>query len=257
MRESLHKTGDNAVVQVGYDANVPYFLCYGLETMGVPCYNIIPRSILRSKYARIFYGSTYCRYLNINCVWLHNPLDPIIFSELKSRTKPWSTDSKIIFIPTRFDRIKGLNTFFDLLIDGLHKNTKILSDSVLYIIAWPNTASEMNSYINFLRNKGVKIKILSLLSRKELLEMYYKSNIVVGQFVSGILSLTELEALALQNYVITKPLDVAARLAYRINFNIQTIPVSEIQNLDDLIHFLDSISQKPNLEGHFFCRKGC
>jgi hypothetical protein len=85
--------------------------------------------------------------------------------------------------------------------------------------------------------------------------MYYKSNIVVGQFVSGILSLTELEALALQNHVIMKPLDVASRLVYRINFNIQTIPVSEIQNLDDLMHFLDSISQKPNLEGHFFVEK--
>jgi hypothetical protein len=59
MRESLYKTGDDAVVQVGYVANVPYFLCHGLETLGVPCYNIVPRSILRSKYARIFYGSIY------------------------------------------------------------------------------------------------------------------------------------------------------------------------------------------------------
>lgn len=34
MRESLHKTGDDAVVQVGYVANIPYFLCHGLETLG-------------------------------------------------------------------------------------------------------------------------------------------------------------------------------------------------------------------------------
>jgi hypothetical protein len=59
MRGSLYKTGDDMTVQVGYVANVPYFLCHGLETLGVPCYNIIPQSILRSKYARIFYGSIY------------------------------------------------------------------------------------------------------------------------------------------------------------------------------------------------------
>jgi hypothetical protein len=42
MRDLLYKTGDDIIVQVGYVANVPYFLCYGLEALGVPCYNIVP-----------------------------------------------------------------------------------------------------------------------------------------------------------------------------------------------------------------------
>jgi hypothetical protein len=216
MRDLLY--GDDIIVQVGYVANVPYFLCYGLEALGVPCYNIVPQSILRSKYARIFYGSiyngnplkvnllivddatydhfilsvlrilekmkrryrnlivhlhigsalrdhlilkliseilnfrvfvhmhgtdlrnliyskaeilklvheekpwfvstpdllTYCKHLNIKCIWLHNPIDPIIFSELKLRTKPWSTGTIRVFIPTRFDHTKGLGQFDEL-----------------------------------------------------------------------------------------------------------------------------------------------
>jgi hypothetical protein len=189
---------------------------------------------------------------------LPNPIDPIIFSEfsqLKLRTKPWSTDTIKVFIPTRFDHTKGLNIFFDLLINALHKNPKLLNDSVLYIIVWPNTAPAMYYYIRLLRDKGVKIRVLPLLSRKELLKMYNISNIVVGQFVFGSLSLTELEALALQNYVITKPLDAITRLAYKSHFDIQKIPVSEVQNLDDLMNFLTSSLQKANLEGTLFVER--
>jgi hypothetical protein len=242
MHDLLYKTGDDMIVHVGYVANVPYFLCYGLEVLGTPCYNIVPRSILQSKYARIFYGSIYngnplkvnllivddttyvhfilsvlrilekmkkkyhnliihlhigsalkdhlilkliskilgfrvfvhmhgtdlrnliyfkaeilkliheekpwfistpdlliyCKHFNIKCIWLPNPIDPIIFSELKFRSKPWSTDTIKVFIPTRFDHTKGLNVFFDLLINALNKNPKLLNNCILYTIymAW-------------------------------------------------------------------------------------------------------------------------
>jgi len=359
MCDQLHKTGDDMIVHVGYCGNVPYFLCYGLEALGVPCCNIIPRSILQSKYARIFYGSIYngnpfkinlliandatyvhftlsvlrilermkkkyrnlvvhlhigsalrdhlilkliskildfkvfvhmhgtdlrdliyskaeilkliheekpwfvstldlliyCKHFNIKCIWLHNPIDPIIFSELKLKSKPWNTDKVRIFIPTRFDHTKGLNIFFDLLVNALNKNPKLLNDYILYIIIWPGTALAMHHYIQLLRNKGIKMKLLPLLSRKELLEIYHRSNIVVGQFVLGILSLTELEALALQNYVIIKPLDAVTRFAYRSYFGMQKIPVSEIRNSDDLMNFLTSIPHKANLEGAIFVER--
>jgi len=359
MRDLLYKTGDDMIVQVGYVANVPYFLCYGLEALGVPCYNIVPQSILRSKYARIFYGSiyngnplkvnllivddatydhfilsvlrilekmkrryrnlivhlhigsalrdhfilkliskilnfrvfvhmhgtdlrdliyskaeilkiiheekpwfvstpdllTYCKHLNIKCIWLHNPIDPIIFSELKLRTKPWNTGTIRVFIPTRFDHTKGLNVFFDLLVNALSKNPKLLNDCILYTIVWPGTTSAMHHYIQLLRNKGIKMKLLPLLSRKELLEIYHRSNIVIGQFVLGVLSLTELEAPALQNYVIIKPLDAVTRFAYRSYFGMQKIPVSEIRNSDDLMNFLTSIPHKANLEGAIFVER--
>ena len=354
----ISKTSDILVIQVGYVANVPYFLCYGLEALGIPCYNIIPRSILESKYARIFYGSIingnplkiklfiiddntridfissllkilrkmrgnrnviihlhigsalkdhsilnlvgrilnyrlfihmhgtdlrnlsyikaealeklyqhrpwfvstpdllmYCRHLNIECTWLHNPIDPVIISELRSREKPWNTDIIRVFIPTRFDETKGLNTFFDLLIDALHENPKLLDKHVIYIIVWPNTMATMNYYIQQLRGKGVKIKLLPLLSRREMLEMYYKTNIVVGQFIYGIMSLTELEALSLQNYVVMRPLNVITRFAYMTHFGMQKIPVSEIQNSNELAGLLSSVPQRPNKEGWFLIER--
>jgi hypothetical protein len=113
----------------------------------------------------------------------------------------------------------------------------------------------MHHYIQLLRNKGIKMKLLPLLNRKELLEMYHRSNIVVGQFVLGSLGFTELEALALQNYVIMKPLDVVTRLAYKSYFGVQKIPVFEVRGSDNLMNFLTSIPHKANLEGSAFVER--
>jgi len=355
----ISKTSDISVIQVGYVANVPYFLCYGLETLGIRCYNVIPRSILESKYAKIFYGSIYngnplkiklliiddnthidfiksllkilykmrekyrnviihlhigsalkdhiilklvgkilnfrlfihmhgtdlrnlsyikaevlkilyqhrpwfvstpdllmyCRHLNIECIWLHNPIDPVIISELRSREKPWNTDIIRMFIPTRFDETKGLSTFYELLIDALREDPKLPDKLLIYIIVWPNTMTTMNYYIQQLREREVKIKLLPLLSRREMLEMYYKSNIVVGQFIYGTMSLTELEALSLQNYVIMRPLNAITRYAYKTHFGMQKIPISEIQNSNELATLLSSIPQRPNKEGLSFTER--
>jgi len=46
------------IVHIGYVANVPYFLCYGLQVLGYKCINLIPKSILNSIYSNIYYGST-------------------------------------------------------------------------------------------------------------------------------------------------------------------------------------------------------
>jgi hypothetical protein len=73
--------------------------------------------------------------------------------------------------------------------------------------------------------------------------------------VLGGLGLTELEALALQNYVIMKPLDVVTRLAYKSYFGVQKIPVFEVRNSDDLMNFLTSIPHKANLEGSAFVER--
>ena len=105
--------------------------------------------------------------------------------------------------------IQGLNVFFDLLVNALSKNPKLLNGHILYTIVWPGTASAIHSNIQLLRNKGVEIKLLPLLNREELLEMYHRSN-----------------------NVITKPLDAVTRLAYRSYFGIQKIPVSEVRNYD-------------------------
>jgi len=88
-----------------------------------------------------------------------------------------------------------------------------------------------------------------------MLEMYYKSNIVVGQFIYGIMSLTELEALSLQNYVIMRPLNAITRYAYKTHFGMQKIPISEIQNSNELATLLSSIPQRPNKEGLSFTER--
>jgi hypothetical protein len=47
------------IAQVGYVANVPYFLTYALMSKGFESINLLSENILNSKFARIFYGSRY------------------------------------------------------------------------------------------------------------------------------------------------------------------------------------------------------
>ena len=88
------------------------------------------------------------------------------------------------------------------------------------------------------------------MARKELIKYLKCSNIVIGQFLYGILSLTEIEALALQDYVIMGPLRAITRSAYKTH-----IPVIEIGNVQDLISFFSSIPSSPNLEGRLFAKE--
>ncbi len=65
------------IIHVGYVANVPYFLCYGLKALGYKCINIIPKSILSSIYSNIFYGSiTNGNPLNVNILPINDHSHP-------------------------------------------------------------------------------------------------------------------------------------------------------------------------------------
>jgi len=69
------------------------------------------------------------------------------------------------------------------------------------------------------------------------------------------MGLTELEALSLQNYVVMGPLNVITRFAYMKHFGMQKIPVSEIQNSNELAGLLSSVPQRPNKEGWFLIER--
>ena len=77
------------IVHVGYVANVPYSLCYALKALGYKCINIIPKSILNSRYFNIFYGSiTNDNPLNVNILPIDDNLhNDFILNIIKYLTK--------------------------------------------------------------------------------------------------------------------------------------------------------------------------
>ncbi len=67
---------DYIVINLGYTANVPYFLTYGLISRGIQSVNLIPITIVNSYYGKIYYGS----------IFNNNPLNVPIFL-VKSTTR--------------------------------------------------------------------------------------------------------------------------------------------------------------------------
>jgi len=83
-----------------------------------------------------------------------------------------------------------------------------------------------------------------------LIHMYLDHNLVVGQFKFGILSMTELEALASLNHVLMGPLNVTARLVYR-----SPVPVIEVRDSQDIANAIDRALKGPNKDGIYFVSK--
>jgi len=217
----------------------------------------IKAQILKSLYEHqpIFVSTpdllVQCKHLNLECIWIHNPVDPMIL-EIKERR--WEVSTLRIFVPTRFDVTKGLDRFFDLLIEYFRENSEIRRYTELHMVVWPTTASNMYRYLKALSSLGMQVKLLPLLNRRKLIETYLRSNVVIGQFIYGIPSLTELEALATQNYVVMRSLENITRYAYLSLYGVEP-PVSAVRNVDDIKRALSSSIQRPNSKGRNFVGK--
>jgi hypothetical protein len=99
---------------------------------------------------------------------------------------------KMIFIPTRQDHNKGLQTFIHFL---MHSQIvkKYQNKAFFAIIKWGNYSDEFIK-VKALKKMNLDVVVLPLLNRHEYLKVLKLSDIIIGQFKLGI-GLTELEAL--------------------------------------------------------------
>ncbi|AEA11517.1 hypothetical protein TUZN_0011 [Thermoproteus uzoniensis 768-20] len=359
----MKRYDDLIIAQVGYVANVPYFLTYALMSKGFESINLLPEDIVNSKFAKIFYGSryngnplnvrlipikgtglvyinklahkfkyfsrekfliahlhigsalrdhlflwfleklykkkiklafefhgtdlrnlssskakflryiyntflvstpdliTYCEALELPCMWLPNVVDPyyILFIKNKIENIIYNKKHNIekglikVLIPTRLDEHKNLQLFYEMLSEAV-KNI----DFYIHIthIVWPETVDAfinrvLPTYKHLTKNKNIKFKVLPLQNRYDLLSLYLDSNVVIGQFKLGILSLTELEALATLNHVIMSRLNVRTKAVYS-----SEVPVCSINDSSELGKCFDRIISEPaNLSGLEFIER--
>jgi len=352
------------IAQVGYVANVPYFLTYALMSKGFESINLLPENILNSKFARIFYGSryngnplnvrlipikgtgvayiinllnklkyfsrkqfliahlhigsvlrdhlflwfleklhkkkiklafefhgtdlrnlsslkakllryiyntflvstpdliTYCESLELPCMWLPNMVDPYYILFVKNNieniiyNKKRNIDKDLtikVLIPTRLDEHKNVQLFYEMLpevVKDVDFNIQVTH------IVWPETVDifisrVLPTYKLLTKNKNFKFKILPLQNRYDLLSLYLNSNVVIGQFKLGILSLVELEALATLNHVIMSRLNIRTRAVYS-----SEVPVCSIKDSSELGKCFDRIIREPaNLSGLEFIER--
>ena len=155
---------------------------------------------------------TYSYKMGIKAEYLPNPVDPLIEFEYedKSFIRPEvlsyvnkiyhiGKHKKMIFIPTRQDHNKGLQTFIHFLMHSQIAK-KYQNKAFFAIIKWGNYSDE---FFKALKKMNFDVMVLPLLNRHEYLKVLKLSDIIIGQFRLGILSLTELEALALGKPIIT------------------------------------------------------
>jgi hypothetical protein len=187
---------------------------------------------------------TYSCNMGIKTEYLPNPVDPLIEygyeSESFIRPEVISYINKIshlgrykkmIFIPTRQDRNKGLQTFIQFLMYS-QIIEKCRNRLFFTVVKWGNYSDE---FIKALKKMNLNVVVLPLLSRHEYLKVLKLSDIVVGQFKLGILSLTELEALALGKSLIGGKLLPIVHSIYP-----ERIPIYEV-NLDNFDHVLSEV----------------
>jgi hypothetical protein len=193
---------------------------------------------------------THSYKMGIKAEYLPNPVDPLIEFEYEddsfirsevlgyiNKLYHLSRVKKIIFIPTRQDYNKGLQTFIHLLMYS--QIIKRYQNEILFtIIKWGNYSNE---FIKTLKRMNLKVVVLPILNRYEYLKALKLSHIVIGQFKLGILSLTELEALALG-----KPLVIGGLLPIVHSVYPERIPVYEVNlnNFDNVLSELIDTSEK-------------
>jgi hypothetical protein len=187
---------------------------------------------------------THSYNMGIKAEYLPNPVDPLIEYgyEDESFIRPEVINcinkisrlgryKKMIFIPTRQDRNKGLQTFIQFLMRS-QIIEKYRNRTFFTVIKWGNYSNE---FIKALKKMNLNVIILPLLNRHEYLKVLKLSDIVVGQFKLGILSLTELEVLALG-----KPLIMGELLPIVHSIYPERIPIYEV-NLDNFDHVLSEV----------------
>ncbi|MCC6019604.1 MAG: glycosyltransferase [Candidatus Verstraetearchaeota archaeon] len=187
---------------------------------------------------------TYSYKMGIKAEYLPNPVDPLIELgyEDESFIRPEVLSyinkishvgryKKMIFIPTRQDHTKGLQTFIHFLMHS--QVVKRYQNKVFFaIIKWGNYSGE---FIKSLKKMNLDVIVLPLLNRHEYLKVLKLSDIVIGQFKLGVFGLTELEALALG-----KPLIRGNLLPIVHSMYPERIPVYEV-NLDNFDHVLSVV----------------
>jgi glycosyltransferase involved in cell wall biosynthesis len=158
-----------------------------------------------------------------------------------------------VLIPTRLDEHKNVQLFYEMLpevVKDVDFNIKFTH------IVWPGTVDTfinkvLPTYKLLTKNKNIKFKILPLQNRYDLLSLYLNSNVVIGQFKLGILSLVELEALATLNHVIISRLNIRTRACYS-----SEVPVCSIKDSSELGKCFDRIIREPaNLTGLEFIER--
>jgi len=132
-------------------------------------------------------------------VWIPNPLDPEILSNLDEseammlREELLGGKEILIFSPTRIDPIKGITKIFEVM-------RMILEEyrNVAYVqVSW---TKGMGSKLIKLAPKGTKF--LPIIPRNRLPLYYMASDIVLGQMGLGMYGMTEIEAASLAKPVL-------------------------------------------------------
>jgi glycosyltransferase involved in cell wall biosynthesis len=187
---------------------------------------------------------TYSYKMGIKAEYLPNPVDPLIELgyEDESFIRPEVLSyinkishagryKKMIFIPTRQDHTKGLQTFVHFLMRS-QVVKRYQNKAFFAIIKWGNYSGE---FIKALKKMNLDVVVLPILNRHEYLKILKLSDIVIGQFKLGVFGLTELEALALG-----KPLIRGNLLPIVHSMYPERIPVYEV-NLDNFDHVLSVV----------------
>jgi len=141
---------------------------------------------------------TYSYKMGIKAEYLPNPVDPLIEFEYEdesfirpevlsyiNKLSHLGRYKKMIFIPTRQDHNKGLQTFIHFLMRSQIMK-KYQNKAFFTIIKWGNYSDE---FIKRLKKMNLNVVVLPLLNRHEYLKVLKLSDIVIGQFKLGSLRL--------------------------------------------------------------------
>jgi hypothetical protein len=208
----------------------------------------------------------YAKRRHIDAQWLPNPVDPLITTGTtfgSNLIRPAVLDAiraverakkenQIFFVPTRQDHVKGVLEYVDILKSDEYSLRVLRKKCLFPVIAWGNRSRD---FVEQLTKSGFRVLEFPILNRYEYIRLLRASDVVMGQRTLGILSYTELEALACGKVVLVGGLSQATYDCYSIKPPVFVLGDENLRSLVEMVSSGEQGSKAIGEEGKEFIER--